>query len=59
MEKILVINTGGTFNKIYNPVTGALEVDKEGFTVQKKRRYSLFTVPIQWMSLPPILLKRK
>jgi len=33
MEKILVINTGGTFNKRYNPLTGELEVDKEGQAV--------------------------
>ncbi len=30
IETILVINTGGTFNKVYNPVTGTLEVEKEG-----------------------------
>ncbi|SFV68270.1 asparaginase [hydrothermal vent metagenome] len=30
MKKILVINTGGTFNKIYNPLTGNLDIDKEG-----------------------------
>jgi len=30
MEKILVINTGGTFNKVYNPVTGILEVNQSG-----------------------------
>ena len=30
MKNILVINTGGTFNKIYNPITGELEIDKEG-----------------------------
>jgi len=30
MKKILVINTGGTFNKVYNPLTGHLDIDKEG-----------------------------
>jgi L-asparaginase len=28
MEKILIISTGGTFNKVYNPKNGALEIDK-------------------------------
>ncbi len=30
MKKILIINTGGTFNKIYNPLTGELEVEPTG-----------------------------
>jgi len=30
MKKILVINTGGTFNKVYNPLTGTLDIDKKG-----------------------------
>ena len=29
MNKILIINTGGTFNKVYNPKTGTLDVDSE------------------------------
>ena len=28
MKKILILNTGGTFNKIYNPIYGSLEIDK-------------------------------
>jgi L-asparaginase len=28
MKKILILNTGGTFNKIYNPLNGTLEIDK-------------------------------
>jgi len=28
MQKILIINTGGTFNKVYNPKRGLLEIDK-------------------------------
>ncbi len=28
-SKITVINTGGTFNKIYNPINGELEVSKD------------------------------
>ncbi len=27
MKKILCIDTGGTFNKIYNPITGLLEIE--------------------------------
>ena len=27
MKKILIIDTGGTFNKIYNPLNGKLEID--------------------------------
>lgn len=27
MKKILLINTGGTFNKCYNPLSGRLEID--------------------------------
>jgi len=27
MGKILIINTGGTFNKVYNPLTGNLDID--------------------------------
>ena len=28
MEKILIISTGGTFNKVYHPINGTLEIDK-------------------------------
>ncbi len=34
MKKILIIDTGGTFNKIYNPLNGNLEVDKESKALQ-------------------------
>ncbi len=34
MEKILIINTGGTFNKIYNPINGELEIDKSGKAIE-------------------------
>jgi len=30
MTKVLIINTGGTFNKVYNPINGLLEVDPQG-----------------------------
>jgi L-asparaginase len=35
MKKILVINTGGTFNKVYNPLNGNLEIDKKGKALKK------------------------
>ena len=28
MKKILLMSTGGTFNKVYNPITGDLEIDQ-------------------------------
>ena len=30
MKDILIINTGGTFNKVYNPITGELDIDTKG-----------------------------
>ncbi|HHD75784.1 MAG TPA: asparaginase, partial [Campylobacterales bacterium] len=30
MKKILIINTGGTFNKVYNPITGQLDIERTG-----------------------------
>ena len=27
MKQVLIINTGGTFNKVYNPLTGYLDID--------------------------------
>ena len=35
---ILIINTGGTFNKIYHPVTGELKVDKTSTTLEEMAR---------------------
>lgn len=34
MEKILIINTGGTFNKVYNPKSGMLEIDKNSHALE-------------------------
>ena len=39
MEKILIINTGGTFNKRYNPLKGELEVPKDGIAPEAILRY--------------------
>jgi L-asparaginase len=33
-EKILIINTGGTFNKVYNELTGTLEVPNNNIAIE-------------------------
>ena len=35
MDKILLISTGGTFNKVYNPKNGKLIIDKTSNAVKK------------------------
>lgn len=35
MEKILILNTGGTFNKVYNELSGHLEVVKNSEAIEK------------------------
>ena len=39
MGKILIINTGGTFNKRYNPLKGELEVPQDGIAVESILKY--------------------
>lgn len=39
MEKILILNTGGTFNKRYNPLKGELEVPKDSIALDGILRY--------------------
>ena len=34
MEKVLIVNTGGTFNKRYNPLKGELEVPRDGIALE-------------------------
>lgn len=34
MKKILIINTGGTFNKVYNPLNGNLEIEASGKAIK-------------------------
>lgn len=34
-SKIVVINTGGTFNKVYNPLSGNLEVAKDNKSLEE------------------------
>jgi L-asparaginase len=47
---ITVINTGGTFNKIYNPLTGELDVPKDSFALDKLIE-SLHNVSIEIMTV--------
>lgn len=35
MKEILILNTGGTFNKVYNPINGQLEVSQNNYAVEK------------------------
>lgn len=35
MRKILIISTGGTFNKVYNPINGELVIDEESKALEK------------------------
>lgn len=41
MTKILIISTGGTFNKVYNPKTGVLDIDKSS--------HALETIASKWL----------
>jgi L-asparaginase len=35
MQKILIISTGGTFNKIYDPIKGEFSIDKESHALEQ------------------------
>lgn len=39
MKDILIINTGGTFNKRYNPLAGQLEVPSDSIALEKILKY--------------------
>lgn len=39
MKKILILNTGGTFNKRYNPLKGELEVPNDNKALESILRY--------------------
>jgi len=39
MKKILILNTGGTFNKVYNPISGEMEVSKRGEALKEILKY--------------------
>ena len=49
MKKILCISTGGTFNKVYNPIKGKLQIDTTSAAldqIQKKCQYEFETISI-------------
>ncbi len=48
MDNLLVINTGGTFNKLYHPISGELIVDPQGQVLKILHR--------KWLSGQPELL---
>ena len=39
MKNILIVNTGGTFNKRYNPLKGELEVPKDSIALENILKY--------------------
>ncbi len=41
MKKILIINTGGTFNKVYNPLTGNLDIEPNGNAIKSIAKHWL------------------
>ncbi len=41
MKKILIINTGGTFNKVYNPLTGTLDIEQTGKAINSIAKHWL------------------
>jgi L-asparaginase len=42
MQNILILSTGGTFNKYYNPLTGTLEIDPDASALR--------TLATQWQA---------
>jgi len=34
-KKILILNTGGTFSKVYNEITGNLDIDTNNYAIKK------------------------
>ena len=47
MKKILIINTGGTFNKVYNPLTGNLDIEATGEAIKAIAKHALTTFKIK------------
>jgi len=41
MKKILILNTGGTFNKVYNPLTGNLDIEPTGEAIKAIAKHAL------------------
>lgn len=50
MEKLLIINTGGTFNKRYNPLKGELEVPCDSIALEAILRYC-YTTPYELVAI--------
>ncbi len=46
MKKILIINTGGTFNKVYNSLTGNLDIEPNGNALKAIAKHWLTTFKI-------------
>ncbi|MCK4441023.1 MAG: asparaginase [Sulfurovaceae bacterium] len=46
MKKILIISTGGTFNKIYNPISGNLIIDKNSNALKEIAKHWLMDFKI-------------
>lgn len=46
MEKVLIINTGGTFNKKYNAITGQLEIDTNNSSLKDIFKHWLYDFEI-------------
>ncbi len=46
MKKILIINTGGTFNKRYNSITGELEIEPTGVALKEISKHWLCSLEI-------------
>lgn len=46
MDDILLLSTGGTFNKVYNRINGTLEIDKSA--------YALHKIQEKWLSIYPV-----
>ncbi|CAA6819915.1 MAG: asparaginase [uncultured Sulfurovum sp.] len=47
MKKILIINTGGTFNKVYNPLIGDLGIDPKGNAIEAIAKAWLTKLTVQ------------
>ena len=47
MKKILIINTGGTFNKVYNPLTGNLDIEPTGKAIKSIAKHWLSELKIK------------
>jgi len=41
MQDILILSTGGTFNKIYNPINGNLDIDSSNKALKKIQKHWL------------------